>query len=93
MTRSLPPRSVDATRRVSKPPGRRKGAGTQTATRGGRGRTPRMSFEAVRPSVLAAGAHGGTSACRTDAAVSFVSCIRSFDAAEFHLLKAVFTPS
>jgi hypothetical protein len=38
--------------------------------------TLRISCEAVRPSVPAAGAHGGTSACSTGAAVSFVSCIR-----------------
>jgi hypothetical protein len=43
--------------------------------------TPRISCEAVRPSVPAAGAHGGTSARRTGAAVSFVSCIRLFDSA------------
>ncbi len=30
------------------------------------------------PSILPAGAQGGTSACSTGAALSFVSCIRSF---------------
>jgi hypothetical protein len=32
----------------------------------------------VPPSVQPAGAQGGTSACSTGAALSFVSCIRSF---------------
>jgi hypothetical protein len=41
-------------------------------------RTPRISCEAVPPSILPAGAQGGTSACRTGAALSFVSCIRLF---------------
>jgi hypothetical protein len=38
--------------------------------------TPRISCEAVSPSVLPTGAQGGTSACSTGAVVSFVSCIR-----------------
>jgi hypothetical protein len=38
--------------------------------------TLRISCEAVPPSVLPAGAQGGTSACHTGAALSFVSCIR-----------------
>ena len=37
--------------------------------------TLRISCEAVPPSVLPAGAQGGTSACSTGAALSFVSCI------------------
>jgi len=50
-------------------------------------RTLRISCEAVRPPVPAAGAHGGTSDRRTGAAVSFVSCIRLLDgtAAYFRL--------
>jgi hypothetical protein len=40
--------------------------------------TPRISCEAVPPSVLPAGAQGGTSARSTGAALSFVSCIRLF---------------
>jgi hypothetical protein len=32
----------------------------------------------VPPSISAAGAQGGTSACSTGAALSFVSCIRLF---------------
>ncbi len=39
-------------------------------------RTLRISCEAVPPSVVSAGAQGGTSACSTGAALSFVSCIR-----------------
>jgi hypothetical protein len=39
-------------------------------------RTLRISCEAVPPSVSPAGAQGGTSARRTGAALSFVSCIR-----------------
>ncbi len=39
-------------------------------------RTLRISCEAVPPSVSPAGAQGGTSACSTGAALSFVSCIR-----------------
>jgi hypothetical protein len=42
-------------------------------------RTPRISCEAVPPSISPAGAQGGTSACSTGAALSFVSCIRLFD--------------
>ena len=38
--------------------------------------TLRISCEAVPPSVWPAGAQGGTSACNTGAALSFVSCIR-----------------
>jgi hypothetical protein len=38
--------------------------------------TLRISCEAVPPSVRPAGAQGGTSACRTGAALSFVSFIR-----------------
>jgi hypothetical protein len=34
-----------------------------------------ISCEAVPPSILLAGAQGGTSACSTGAALSFVSCI------------------
>jgi hypothetical protein len=45
-------------------------------------RTPRISCEAVRPSVLAAGEQGGTSACSTGAALGFVSCIRLLGDAE-----------
>ena len=41
--------------------------------------TPRISCEAVPPSVSPSGAQGGTSACSTGAALSFVSCIRVFD--------------
>jgi hypothetical protein len=41
-------------------------------------RTPRISCEAVPPSVLPAGAQGGTSVRSTGAALSFVSCIRLF---------------
>jgi hypothetical protein len=41
--------------------------------------TLRISCEAVPPSVSPAGAQGGTSARRTGAALSFVSCIRLFD--------------
>jgi hypothetical protein len=41
-------------------------------------RTLRISCEAVPPSIWPAGAQGGTSACRTGAALSFVSCIRLF---------------
>ena len=40
--------------------------------------TPRISCEAVPPPVWPAGAQGGTSACHTGAALSFVSCIRLF---------------
>jgi hypothetical protein len=43
--------------------------------------TPRISCEAVPPSILPAGAQGGTLSCRTGAALSFVSCIRLFDRA------------
>jgi hypothetical protein len=39
-------------------------------------RTLRISCEAVPPSILPAGAQGGTSARRSGAALSFVSCIR-----------------
>jgi hypothetical protein len=39
-------------------------------------RTPRISCEAVPPSIWPAGAQGGTSARSTGAALSFVSCIR-----------------
>jgi hypothetical protein len=42
-------------------------------------RTLRISCEAVPPSVQPTGAQGGTSACHTGAALSFVSCIRLFD--------------
>jgi hypothetical protein len=38
--------------------------------------TLRISCEAVPPSIPPAGAQGGTSACSTGAALSFVSCIR-----------------
>jgi hypothetical protein len=38
--------------------------------------TLRISCEAVPPSIWPAGAQGGTSACSTGAALSFVSCIR-----------------
>ena len=38
--------------------------------------TLRISCEAVPPSILPAGAQGGTSARRSGAALSFVSCIR-----------------
>jgi hypothetical protein len=41
-------------------------------------RIRRISCEAVPPSVLPAGAQGGTSARRTGAARNFVSCIRLF---------------
>jgi hypothetical protein len=41
-------------------------------------RTLRISCEAVPPSIGPAGAQGGTSACHTGAALSFVSCIRLF---------------
>jgi hypothetical protein len=41
-------------------------------------RTLRISCEAVPPSASPAGAQGGTSACHTGAALSFVSCIRLF---------------
>ena len=41
-------------------------------------RTPRISCEAVPPSVSPAGAQGGTLSCRSGAALSFVSCIRLF---------------
>jgi hypothetical protein len=41
-------------------------------------RTLRISCEAVPPPVWPAGAQGGTSACRTGAALSFVSFIRLF---------------
>ena len=41
-------------------------------------RTLRISCEAVPPSISPAGAQGGTSACSTGAALSFVSCIRLF---------------
>ena len=44
-----------------------------------RSRTLRISCEAVPPSIRPAGAQGGTSACSTGAALSFVSCIRLFD--------------
>ena len=37
-----------------------------------------ISCEAVPPSIWPAGAQGGTSARRTGAALSFVSCIRLF---------------
>jgi hypothetical protein len=40
--------------------------------------TPRISCEAVPPSIPPAGAQGGTSARSTGAALSFVSCIRLF---------------
>jgi hypothetical protein len=40
------------------------------------GRTLRISCEAVPPSIWRAGAQGGTSACHTGVALSFVSCIR-----------------
>jgi hypothetical protein len=43
------------------------------------GPTLRISCEAVPPSVWPAGAQGGTSACSTGAALSFVSCIALFD--------------
>ena len=43
--------------------------------------TLRISCEAVPPSIRPAGAQGGTSARSTGAALSFVSCIRLFDAA------------
>ena len=43
--------------------------------------TLRISCEAVPPSVLPAGAQGGTSACSTGAALSYVSCIRLFGGA------------
>ena len=52
-------------------------------------RTPRISCEAVPPSVPPAGAQGGTSACRTGAALSFVSCIRLFGGASAPLLARV----
>ena len=42
-------------------------------------RTLRISCEAVPPTDWPAGAQGGTSACRTGAALSFVRCIRLFD--------------
>jgi hypothetical protein len=45
--------------------------------------TLRISCEAVPPSVWPAGAQGGTSACTTGAALSFVSCIRLFDGTVF----------
>jgi len=38
-----------------------------------------ISCEAVPPSIWPPGAQGGTSACRTGAALSFVSCIALFD--------------
>ena len=41
-------------------------------------RTLAISYEAVPPSILPAGAQGGTSARRTGAALTFVSCIRLF---------------
>ena len=41
-------------------------------------RTLAISCEAVPPSILPAGAQGGTSACHTGAALSFVSCIALF---------------
>jgi len=57
-----------------------------TRSRSGKGNAPdkvrrtlRISCEAVPPSVWPAGAQGGTSACHTGAALSFVSCIRLFD--------------
>ena len=40
-----------------------------------------ISCEAVPPSIWPAGAQGGTSACRTGAALSFVGCIRLLDGA------------
>jgi hypothetical protein len=43
------------------------------------GRTLRISCQALPPPNWPAGAQGGTSACRTGAALSFVSCIRLFD--------------
>jgi hypothetical protein len=49
------------------------------AIRAAVGRTLRISCEAVPPPIQPAGAQGGTSACRTGAALSFVSCIRLFD--------------
>jgi hypothetical protein len=52
------------------------------------GRTLRISCEAVPPSVQPAGAQGGTSARRTGAALSFVSCIRLFGGLEFILIVA-----
>ena len=54
-----------------------------------RGLTLRISCEAVPPSIPPAGAQGGTSACRTGAALSFVSCIRLFDAAAHSLLGVI----
>jgi len=50
-------------------------------------RTRRISCEAVPPSVLPAGAQGGTSARRSGAALSFVSCIRLFCGLVLLLLK------
>jgi hypothetical protein len=53
------------------------------------GPTPRISCEAVSPSVLPAGARGGTSACSTGAAVGFVSCIRFFDdTGQYHVFPS-----
>src|SRR5512139_4159097 len=50
-----------------------------------RRRTPRISCEAVPPSILPAGAQGGTLSCRSGAALSFVSCIRLFGNVVEHL--------
>jgi hypothetical protein len=52
-------------------------------------RTPRISCEAVPPFILPAGAQGGTSACRTGAALSFVSCIRLFGDVMFSAMSVV----
>src|SRR5512143_861334 len=46
--------------------------------------TLRISCEAVPPSIPPAGAQGGTSACHTGAALSFVSCIRLFGGTVIH---------
>jgi hypothetical protein len=50
-------------------------------------RTLRISCEAVPPSVLPAGAQGGTLSCRSGAALSFVSCIRLFGGAALLLAQ------
>ena len=42
------------------------------------GRTLRISCEALPPAIWPTGAQGGTSARRSGAALSFVSCIRLF---------------
>src|SRR5512134_2429388 len=52
-------------------------------------RTLRISCEAVPPSVSPAGAQGGTSACSTGAALSFVSCIRLLGSPVLHSSAAV----